>query len=47
LDAVDVNCPQNGTSSRVLPWSWDDELVERLVADGRLAQPEEGWLCAP
>jgi hypothetical protein len=28
-------------------WRWDDELVGRLVAEGRLAHPEEGWLWAP
>lgn len=28
-------------------WRWDDELVERLVAEGRLARPEDGWLWAP
>jgi hypothetical protein len=28
-------------------WRWDDELVDRLVAEGRLAHPEEGWLWAP
>ena len=28
-------------------WRWDDELIERLVAESRLAQPEEGWLWAP
>jgi hypothetical protein len=26
-------------------WRWEDDLIERLVADGRLARPEPGWLC--
>ncbi|HEX9416945.1 MAG TPA: hypothetical protein VF895_09605 [Gaiellaceae bacterium] len=25
-------------------WYWDDDLVDRLVADGRLERPEEGWV---
>ena len=25
-------------------WYWEDDLVERLVADGRLVRPEAGWL---
>jgi hypothetical protein len=25
-------------------WLWDDELIERLVDDGRLVRPEPGWL---
>jgi hypothetical protein len=28
-------------------WRWDDELVDRLVDDGRLVRPEPGWLAAP
>ncbi len=27
-------------------WLWDDELIERLVADGRLDRPEPGRLAA-
>jgi hypothetical protein len=27
-------------------WYWEDDLVDRLVADGRLARPEAGWVCA-
>lgn len=26
---------------------WEDGLVERLVADGRLVRPEDGWLATP
>jgi hypothetical protein len=29
--------------SRWFPW-WEDGLVERLVSDGRLARPENGWV---
>jgi hypothetical protein len=25
-------------------WRWEDGLVERLVDEGRLTQPEPGWL---
>jgi hypothetical protein len=25
-------------------WYWEDDLVDRLVADGRLVRPEAGWL---
>jgi len=25
-------------------WYWDDDLVERLVAEGRLVRPEPGWV---
>ena len=32
---------------RWFSWRVDSELVERLVGDGRLAEPEEGWLCLP
>jgi hypothetical protein len=28
-------------------WYWEDDLVDRLVAEGRLARPEDGWLTAP
>jgi hypothetical protein len=43
-----VVCPDNEPRKWFSwTWRWDDELVERLVADGRLAQPEEGWLWAP
>ena len=28
-------------------WRWDDRLVERLVDEGRLLRPEDGWLAAP
>jgi hypothetical protein len=27
-------------------WLWEDGLVDRLVADGRLVRPEPGWLAA-
>lgn len=27
-------------------WRWEEDLVERLVAQGRLARPEPGWLAA-
>ncbi len=25
-------------------WLWEDELIDRLVADGRLVRPAPGWL---
>jgi hypothetical protein len=28
-------------------WYWEDDLVERLVDEGRLMRPEPGWLTAP
>jgi hypothetical protein len=28
-------------------WYWDDELVDRLVEEGRLVRPEPGWVAAP
>ncbi len=28
-------------------WRWEDDLVGRLVEDGRLERPEPGWLAAP
>ena len=31
---------------RWFPW-WEDGLVERLVSDGRLVRPEDGWVAAP
>ena len=27
-------------------WYWEDDLVDRLVDEGRLARPEDGWLAA-
>jgi hypothetical protein len=27
-------------------WYWEGGLVDRLVEEGRLARPEEGWVCA-
>ena len=27
-------------------WLWDDGLINRLLADGRLVRPEPGWLAA-
>jgi hypothetical protein len=27
-------------------WLWEADLIERLIADGRLARPEPGWLAA-
>jgi hypothetical protein len=29
------------------PWYWEDDLVDRLVDEGRLVRPEDGWLAAP
>jgi hypothetical protein len=31
---------------RWFPW-WEDGLVERLVREGRLVRPEDGWVAAP
>jgi hypothetical protein len=31
--------------SRWFPW-WEDDLVERLVGDGRLTRPEKAWVSA-
>jgi hypothetical protein len=28
-------------------WYWEDDLIERLVREGRLIRPEDGWLAAP
>jgi hypothetical protein len=28
-------------------WLWEDDLVDRLVEEGRLARPEPGWLSVP
>jgi hypothetical protein len=28
-------------------WYWEDDLVDRLVDEGRLVRPEPGWLTAP
>ena len=28
-------------------WYWEDDLVDRLVEEGRLLRPEDGWLAAP
>jgi hypothetical protein len=28
-------------------WYWEDDLLERLVGEGRLLRPEDGWLAAP
>ncbi len=27
-------------------WRWRDDLIERLVEEGRLVRPEPGWLAA-
>ena len=27
-------------------WRWEPDLIDRLVADGRLVRPEPGWLAA-
>ena len=29
------------------PWYWKDDLVDRLVDEGRLVRPEDGWLATP
>ena len=29
------------------PWYWEDDLVDRLVDEGRLVRPEDGWLATP
>ena len=31
--------------ARWFPW-WEDDLVESLVAEGRLTRPEQGWVSA-
>jgi hypothetical protein len=28
-------------------WLWEDDVVDRLVGDGRLERPEPGWVAAP
>jgi hypothetical protein len=28
-------------------WYWEDDLLGRLVEEGRLVRPEDGWLAAP
>jgi hypothetical protein len=28
-------------------WYWEDDLLDRLVDEGRLLRPEDGWLTAP
>jgi len=28
-------------------WYWEDDLLDRLVGEGRLVRPEAGWLAAP
>jgi len=28
-------------------WYWEDDLVDRLVNEGRLARPEPGWVALP
>jgi hypothetical protein len=28
-------------------WYWEDGLLDRLVGEGRLVRPEDGWLAAP
>ncbi len=28
-------------------WYWEDDLVDRLVGEGRLVRPEDGWLAVP
>ena len=28
-------------------WYWEDDLVDRLVEEGRLVRPEDGWLATP
>ena len=32
---------------RWFSWPWEGGLVDRLVEDGRLVRPEDGWLAAP
>jgi hypothetical protein len=32
---------------RWFSWAWEDGLLDRLVAEGRLIRPEPGWLSAP
>ena len=29
------------------PWYWEEDLVDRLVDEGRLVRPEDGWLATP
>jgi hypothetical protein len=28
-------------------WYWEDDLLDRLVGEGRLERPEDGWLATP
>jgi hypothetical protein len=28
-------------------WRFDDDLLERLISEGRLVRPERGWIAAP
>jgi hypothetical protein len=28
-------------------WLWEDDLIDRLVEEGRLARPEPGWVTCP
>ena len=39
-----VVAPERELSSW-FPW-WEDDLVERLVREGRLVRPEDGWVAA-
>lgn len=32
---------------RWFSWRWEEGLLDRLVDDGRLVRPEDGWLAAP
>jgi hypothetical protein len=44
-----VLAPEREVTRRWFSWRWlfDEELVDRLVSDGRLERPARGWLTAP
>jgi hypothetical protein len=44
-----VVAPEPEVARRWFSWRWlfDDDLVDRLVATGRLERPEPGWITAP
>jgi len=44
-----VVAPEREVTRKWFSWRWlfPDDLVDRLVSDGRLVRPEPGWVAAP
>jgi len=44
-----VVAPEREVTRKWFSWRWllTDDLLDRLVSEGRLVRPEPGWVAAP